>query len=105
MHHLVRLATVTQDGILAGVGSKIVHQASASTQTPKWRGAKLIRRVCRTGLDDAISRTYVLQQGIAKCVDDLVAQRVRHRNAPPFITVPGGAVTPVSTCQNLQPIA
>ena len=80
--HLLGLALVALDRTLQGQRFEIMHKARPHAQAPKWRRAQFVRSILRPGLDDAVAGLDVMQQKVAKGMDDLVAQRRWYREGP-----------------------
>jgi hypothetical protein len=49
-------------------------------RAPTW--SEFVRGILRPGLDDAVAGLDVMQQKVAKGMDDLVAERCRHGKGP-----------------------
>ena len=76
------LALVPLDRALQGQRFEIMHKARPHAQTPEGRGAQFVSGILRPGLDDAIAGLDVVQQKVAKGMDDLVAERRWYRKGP-----------------------
>src|SRR5258707_7546032 len=71
-------SVVTLDRVGARRREAIMHQAIASPHTPERRGAHFVGGVLGTVLDDSIARAEVVQQEIAKGMNDLVSEGIRN---------------------------
>jgi hypothetical protein len=76
------LALVPLDRVLKGQRLVVMHKTRPHAQSPKGRGAQFVRGILRPGLDDAVAGLDVMQQKVAKGMDDLVAERRWYREGP-----------------------
>ena len=80
--HVLGLALVPLDRVLKGQRLMVMHKTRPHAQSPKGRGAQFVRGILRPGLDDAVAGLDVMQQKVAKGMDDLVAERRWYREGP-----------------------
>ena len=57
----------------------VMHKTWPHAQSPKGRRAQFVSGILRPGLDDAVAGLDVMQQKVAKGMDDLVAERRWYR--------------------------
>jgi hypothetical protein len=98
------LTSMTPDRGFEREGREIVHESSFHPEAPQRDGEKLVSRVLRTSLNDAVAGSHIVQQEIAEGMNDLIAEGVRHHESAAVQHVPAGAVFIDSTWQMLQPM-
>ena len=76
------LALVPLDRVLKGQRLMVMHKTRPHAQSPKGRRAEFVCGILRPGLDDAVAGLDVMQQKVAKGMDDLVAERRWYREGP-----------------------
>src|SRR6201997_2772697 len=76
------LAFVPLDRVLKGQRLMVMHKTRPRAQSPKGRRAQFVSGILRPSLDDAVAGLDVMQQKVAKGMDDLVAQRRWYREGP-----------------------
>src|SRR5579859_6702524 len=64
------------NGIFQSKRGKVMHVAGPHAQSPQSRGTQLVGCVLRAGLHNSVSGAHVVQQEVAKGMNDFVAERI-----------------------------
>src|SRR4029077_6439648 len=63
---------------------QVVHEPGLGTHTPKWRCPQFVLCILRTSLNNAIAGTHIMEQEVAKRMNDLAPQSVRNGEGTPI---------------------
>ncbi len=59
-----------------------MHETRLHADAPQWRCAQLVHRVLRPGLENPVTSPHIVQEEIAKRMNNLITQGIGHRKHP-----------------------